>query len=140
MEAEKPCPFCKAFTDKKTALVINGELRKSKVLFETKDFFATHDLFPVTDGHMLIISKRHFPDLGKMSEAEWKNFDVALKTAMDLAYNFHKADGLNVGINVGESAGQTVMHFHCHVFPRKKGDVENPKGGIRNFKKPLVAY
>jgi diadenosine tetraphosphate (Ap4A) HIT family hydrolase len=52
----------------------------------------------------------------------------------------HHPDGYNVGVNCGEVAGQTIFHLHIHLIPRYKGDVENPRGGIRNFKKALVPY
>ncbi len=49
-------------------------------------------------------------------------------------------DGYNIGINEGEAAGQTIFHLHIHIIPRHKGDVDNPRGGVRNIKKPLVKY
>ena len=61
----------------------------------------------------------------------------AVKRRLD--EEFHP-DGYNIGINCGEAAGQTIPHLHIHVIPRYKGDVENPRGGIRNFKMPLVEY
>jgi len=139
------CPFCAAYRDGKTGLTVQGKWRESPILGETEHFFITYDLFPVTEGHMLIITKKHARDLHDIVGQEWSNLRTAIQMAMNIAGLEEHVDevytgGFNIGINCGEIAGQTVMHFHCHVFPRRKGDVENPKGGIRNFKKPIVPY
>ena len=95
------------------------------VVHEFKDIVWYNDGYPVTEGHSLIVPK----------EATQNNiikcFDLALKIAND---NVAKGviDGYNIVINVGESAGQSIMYPHIHLIPRKKGDSKNPIGGIRN--------
>ena len=92
---------------------------------------ALFDGFPITEGHMLVIPKRHAISLYELTEEEqaamWKL--VALARA-ELIDEF-EPDGFNIGINDGLAAGQTVMHAHIHVIPRRTGDVANPRGGIR---------
>ena len=107
------------------------KLDKSRILFETSGWVAVYDYYPVSKGHVLLIPKEHYetyfdlPDTLKESLL-YRIEDV--KSILDA--EFHP-DGYNVGFNCGETAGQSVMHFHLHIIPRYKGDVENPKGGIR---------
>jgi diadenosine tetraphosphate (Ap4A) HIT family hydrolase len=93
--------------------------------------FARWDKYPVTEGHLLIIPKRHVPDYFSATAEEklalWALVDQA-KTLLDERF---KPDGYNVGINVGATAGQTVMHCHIHLIPRRLGDSINPRGGVR---------
>lgn len=81
---------------------------------------------------MLIIPKRHVTDYFELNEDELK---AANKLLHELKVEILDTDptvtGFNIGMNCGESAGQTVFHCHIHLIPRRKGDVENPKGGIR---------
>ena len=58
--------------------------------------------------------------------------NVTIELAKSIIEKEHEPDGYNIGMNCGESAGQTVFHFHCHLIPRYKGDMENPRGGIRH--------
>lgn len=112
----------------------------SRVLLETKHFFTFFDQFPVNSGHMLIISKRHRENIFELMREEWEDLWLALQNAKCyLGIKYHP-DGYNLGANCGEHAGQTIFHFHLHVIPRYKGDVENPRGGVRNLKPPLVKY
>jgi diadenosine tetraphosphate (Ap4A) HIT family hydrolase len=80
---------------------------------------------------LLIIPRRHIPDYFSLTAEEkaaiWKLVDDG-KTLLDERY---KPDGYNVGINVGASAGQTVIHCHIHLIPRRFGDSINPRGGVR---------
>jgi len=93
--------------------------------------YARWDRFPVTKGHLLIIPFRHTPDYFSLT-AEEKQAITALigECRAIVEENFHP-DGYNIGFNVGASAGQGVMHCHCHFIPRYTGDTDNPKGGIR---------
>lgn len=94
----------------------------------------------MNEGHSLIILERHYPDIFELSWPEWKDLQDVIEHAKSyLDEKFHP-DGYNVGVNCGEAAGQTVFHLHIHLIPRYNGDVDNSRGGIRNFKKPLVAY
>lgn len=87
-----------------------------------------------------MIPKRHVPDFFGLNIKEWEDLPCIMRrTKMVLDETLHP-DGYNISINCGEAAGQTVFHCHIHLIPRYAGDVENPRGGIRNFKKPLVQY
>ncbi|MGV8107833.1 HIT family protein [Methanospirillum sp.] len=93
--------------------------------------YARYDTYPVSPGHLLIISKRHISSIFYVTEDEtaalWKLVrDV--KDFVDLKYT---PDGYNIGINDGVPAGQTVMHLHIHVIPRYSGDMTDPKGRVR---------
>jgi diadenosine tetraphosphate (Ap4A) HIT family hydrolase len=101
-------------------------------LHESQHFFIVPDKYPVSSGHLLIISKGHRYDYFDLSDEEKKELPELITTAKSLIEKEHKPTGYNIGMNCGTSAGQTVFHFHCHVIPRYKGDVENPRGGIRN--------
>jgi diadenosine tetraphosphate (Ap4A) HIT family hydrolase len=93
--------------------------------------YARLDKFPVTPGHLLIIPVRHEPDFFATNsdelEAIWALVDEA-KGLLDAKY---QPEGYNLGVNVGEVAGQTIAHAHLHLIPRYRGDVENPRGGVR---------
>ena len=92
---------------------------------------AVHDGFPVSQGHSLVIAKRHVPSLFKLSESEQINIWQLVAQVRDILAAELSPDGFNVGLNDSEAAGQTVQHVHVHVIPRWKGDVEDPRGGIR---------
>ena len=93
--------------------------------------YARWDKYPVSEGHLLIVPYRqvrtYFDAAPKEKEAIWALVEEA-KCFLDA--RFHP-DGYNVGINVGEAAGQTVMHLHVHLIPRYAGDTEEPRGGVR---------
>ena len=94
--------------------------------------FAVKDGFAVTEGHTLIIPKRHTADFFSMSDEErWdvNHLVVELKAFMERADT--TITGFNMGTNCGGSAGQTVMHAHVHLIPRRDGDCEDPRGGVR---------
>lgn len=115
----KDCIFCQNF------------IPNRKPLLQNKLAIAYFDEFPVSKGHILIISKRHattFFDLTKEEQISLITLLNECKEYIDKKYN---PDGYNVGLNCGEFAGQSVMHVHMHLIPRYKGDVSNPRGGIR---------
>lgn len=89
------------------------------------------DKFPVSPGHALIVPYRHFSNYFEATDEErqaiWRLVDEA-KTLVDRS---HKPDGYNVGLNAGAAAGQTVLHAHVHLIPRYRGDVSDPRGGVR---------
>ena len=102
--------------------------------------FLFWDQYPVNKGHILVCPKRHVQDYFQLTNCELLAIkELLYESKTYLKYSFG-ADGFNIGINVGEHAGQTVNHVHVHLIPRYKGDVENPKGGIRNFKKAVVPF
>ena len=105
---------------------------QTDIIFRSKFFFVVRDKFPVSKGHSLIISNRKvltYFDLLKPEKLEL--IDVIDKVKQQLELEL-KPNGFNVGFNCGEAAGQTVMHFHCHVIPRYFGDMKDPRGGIRH--------
>ena len=103
-----------------------------RVLLENEYFYVIQDIYPVSEGHMLIISKREAVDYFSLTIKEKESLSEMVESAKNKIEEKHKPDGYNIGMNCGEAAGQTVMHFHCHVIPRYKGDMENPRGGIRH--------
>jgi diadenosine tetraphosphate (Ap4A) HIT family hydrolase len=91
------------------------------------------DGYPVSPGHTLVIPKRHVESVFDVTPAEWSAIKLALDKAKAKLDAEHQPDGYNVGVNVGEHAGQTVMHVHVHLIPRYKGDMDNPRGGVRHI-------
>jgi len=104
----------------------------SKKIHISKYFFIMEDNYPVSPGHLLIISKSSKKDYFQLNAEEKSDLVVQIDRAKAFIELKHQPDGYNIGMNCGEDAGQTVMHFHCHVIPRYKGDVDDPTGGIRN--------
>jgi diadenosine tetraphosphate (Ap4A) HIT family hydrolase len=123
---EYDCPFCR--------------LEKHRIRLESEFAVAFPDRFPVTQGHTLVIPKRHVASLFDLPDEEqaavWKL--VALVRALLLAE--FKLEGFNVGLNDGTAAGQTVSHAHVHVIPRRHGDVADPRGGVRWIIPHKAAY
>lgn len=113
---------------------------KGKFIAENDFAFAIYDNFPVNEGHSLIIPKRHFANFFEATEEEIAGIYSMLHEVKGIVDKKYSPTGYNVGINVGEDGGQTIMHLHVHLIPRYRGDVENPKGGIRKLKKELVPY
>ncbi|MDF3078003.1 MAG: diadenosine tetraphosphate hydrolase [Sphingobacteriaceae bacterium] len=107
-------------------------IAEERVLYRDKFFFIIKDDYPVSPGHLLIISNEVKRDFFELSEEEKKGLVESLNTAKQLVMQEHTPDGFNIGMNCGESAGQTVFHFHCHLIPRYVGDMENPRGGVRH--------
>lgn len=116
------------------------KLNKNEYMLENELAVAIFDAFPVNKGHMLIIPKRHFASFFEATSQEVLSCMELVNNAKQYLDNEHNPDGYNIGINVGEAAGQTIFHLHIHIIPRYMGDVENPRGGIRKFKTPLVEY
>lgn len=108
------------------------ELPTDKRIGETQHFFLIRDGFPVSPGHTLIISKELRADYFELTPDEKADLDNAIGLARSLVESELTPDGYNIGMNCGESAGQTVFHFHCHLIPRYAGDMENPRGGVRH--------
>lgn len=112
------CFFCKCIDEK------NYEL-------ENEYAFARFDDFPVNAGHLEVIPKRHIKDWWETTTEERLAIFELLDKAKELIESKYAPDGYNIGMNLGESAGQTVMHLHIHLIPRYIGDVPNPRGGVR---------
>ena len=115
---DNPCPFCRVEDER-------------EIISSSAFSLAFYDGFPVSPGHALIIPKRHvasFFDLTQEEQLDLLKLADEVKRIVDDKYH---PDGYNVGINVGEAAGQSVFHVHMHLIPRYLGDVSNPRGGVR---------
>ena len=111
------CPFC--------------NLDKDRRIFESKLVLGIWDAFPVSDGHALLVPKRHFATWFEAYAAEQGALIGGVDCVREIIESRYKPDGYNIGVNSGPAAGQTVAHLHLHVIPRYKGDVADPRGGIR---------
>jgi ATP adenylyltransferase len=121
------CPFCKITTDR---IVLENELA-----------LALYDAFPVTALHTLIIPKRHSSSYFDLARPEINACNSLLAQAKGIIQELDgETSGYNIGVNDGEAAGQTVNHCHLHLIPRRKGDVDNPTGGVRNIFPGKGAY
>ena len=108
------------------------EIPTDKIIYKNDSFFIIEDGFPVSSGHLLIISNIVRKDYFDLSESERIDLTTTIEVAKGIIEKKHKPDGYNIGMNCGEAAGQTVFHFHCHIIPRYSGDMENPRGGVRH--------
>ena len=106
-------------------------LEIERVLVESDSCVAFSDKFPVSLGHTLVIPKTHMENYFNLSSFEKNSIWELVDQVKVLLVNKYSPDGFNVGINIGEQAGQTVFHCHIHVIPRYKGDTEDPRGGVR---------
>jgi diadenosine tetraphosphate (Ap4A) HIT family hydrolase len=109
-----------------------SQIPDDRIIYKGEHFFLIRDAFPVSPGHTLIISNKEKADYFQLDENERQELTKLIVTAKELVEKEFSPDGYNIGMNCGEAAGQTVMHFHCHVIPRYKGDMENPRGGVRH--------
>ena len=109
------CPFCS----------------EDGAIVKNEHAYARFDKNPVNPGHVLVIPRRHvssFFEISRPERQELFNLVDEMKLFLDRKYS---PDGYNIGVNVGETAGQTVMHVHVHLIPRYKDDTANPRGGVR---------
>lgn len=112
----------------------------AEIICENELAKAFYDRYPVNRGHVLIVPKRHIAGFFEATPAELAALNelaFAVKEILDARY---RPDGYNIGINAGAAAGQTIFHLHLHIIPRYRGDVPDPRGGIRRIKKSLVPY
>lgn len=118
----KYCLFCKA-----------QEIEyKKEVVYENDFFYATRDSYPVTKLHTLVIPKRHFQSYFDMNNNEIKSINIVLnEQRKEIVQLDSSVTAFNIGINDGKDAGQSIYHLHVHLIPRRQGDVENPRGGVR---------
>ena len=115
---ESDCLFCK--------------IPEDHVLTENELAHAVLDGFPVTELHTLIIPKRHTPSYFELILPEWNSCNLLLEQMKkDIQQQDSSVTGFNIGINDGIDSGQTIFHCHIHLIPRRKGDAENPSGGVR---------
>ena len=117
-DRDADCPFCK--------------LSNERIISENELAVAFSDGYPVTDGHALIIPRRHVSDYFDLYQPERNAIEQLAHECREILKASDKSiDGFNVGVNAGESAGQTVKHVHLHLIPRRTGDMDNPRGGVR---------
>ena len=111
------CPFC--------------TIAPEKIIDQNAHAFTVRDTLPVSPGHMLILPKRHIASIFEATKEEVAAlWDAVQQTRTQLLKEF-SPDGFNIGINDGIVAGQTIFHLHIHIIPRYKGDMPDPRGGIR---------
>jgi diadenosine tetraphosphate (Ap4A) HIT family hydrolase len=111
------CPFCSPE---------NGE-----IVLRNAFCYARYDRYPLSDGHLLIVPFRHEPSYFSLTADErTAAFELLVHARAKLDSQLH-IDGFNIGVNIGEAAGQTIMHAHIHLIPRYSGDVPDPRGGVR---------
>jgi diadenosine tetraphosphate (Ap4A) HIT family hydrolase len=109
--------------------LIGEETRE--LLVETATVFSFYDKFPVSEGHSLVVPKRLVSNYFDLTLKEQTACWIVVNKVKSILQEKYNPDGFNVGININEEAGQTISHCHIHIIPRYKGDVENPRGGIR---------
>ena len=124
----KDCPFC-------------YHNIKDRIVAEQNLVVAIQDNYPVTNGHLLIVPKRHMKDYFFMNETEKKDIGVLItKLKNRIIERDHSVTGFNIGTNIGESAGQTIFHAHIHLILRRNGDTPHPRGGVRGVVPEKMSY
>tara|TARA_B100000965_G_scaffold352558_1_gene327824 strand:+ start:450 stop:848 length:399 start_codon:yes stop_codon:yes gene_type:complete len=114
-----PCIFCK--------------VRKEELKFENELAYSSSDSYPISKFHSLIVPKRHVQNYFDLNKNEILACnELILKTKEKILKDDPTVKGFNVGTNAGKVAGQSIMHCHIHLIPRREGDVENPQGGVRS--------
>ena len=117
-DPNNPCLFC--------------NIKKSGCSHENELAYASYDSYPVSKHHALIIPKRHVENYFDMSEEEILSCNKLIKKMRNKIQELDPTvDGFNIGTNSGKIAGQSIMHCHIQLIPRRKNDVDNPQGGVR---------
>ena len=107
-------------------------IEEDRIVHEYKHFYVIRDAFPVTPLHSLVITKRHVVSYFQCSKEEHDEIPIILDTQKtELKILDDTITGFNIGMNIGEDAGQTIFHCHIHIIPRRQGDTANPGGGVR---------
>ncbi len=118
-DPNNPCLFCNS--------------KESGIIHENKLAYASYDTYPVSKYHCLIIPKRHINDYFDLTDEEViacnKLIQIIKKEILD---QDQSVKGFNLGTNIGKVSGQSIMHCHLHLIPRRESDVENPQGGVRS--------
>ena len=117
-DPNNPCLFCNP--------------KASGIAHENDLAYASYDTYPVSEQHCLIIPKRHVVDYFQLSDDEVVACYNLIKIIKKEVLNKDESvQGFNIGTNAGKLAGQSIMHCHIHLIPRREGDAENPQGGVR---------
>ena len=118
-DPNNPCLFC--------------NVNESGLAHENNLAYASYDSYPVSKYHCLIIPKRHMKDFLDLTNEELVACNDLIKLMKDEIYFKDKSvKGFNLGTNIGKVSGQSILHCHFHLIPRREGDVENPQGGVRS--------
>ena len=118
-DPNNPCLFC--------------SIKESGLADENTLAYASYDTYPVSEWHCLIIPKRHVKDYFELTNDEVIACNDLIKKIKDkILLKDSLVKGFNIGTNAGKIAGQSVLHCHIHLIPRREGDVENPQGGVRS--------
>ena len=118
-DPNNPCLFCNS--------------KESGIAHQNELAYASYDSYPVSDFHCLIIPKRHIKDYFELNNEELVACNELIKIVKDEIYAKDKSvKAFNIGSNIGKISGQSIMHCHIHLIPRREGDVENPQGGVRS--------
>jgi diadenosine tetraphosphate (Ap4A) HIT family hydrolase len=121
------CPFCERIDQGQVA--------------EHNDLAAAFpDGYPVSESHTLVVSKRHEADFFQLNSSEQEAILDIARLVQERLRKAGSIDGFNIGVNIGEAAGQTVPHAHMHIIPRRVGDVDEPRGGVRWVLPDRAAY
>lgn len=115
------CPFCE----------INNNSNHPRIKKENQHAFVILDGFPVTEGHTLIIPKRHIGSFFEITPTEHQALFQLIEQIKPLLDEQYQPAGYNIGINDGPAAGQTVPHLHIHLIPRYNEENRDPRGGVR---------
>ena len=118
-DPNNPCLFC--------------NIEKSGCAYENELAYASYDSYPVTEHHCLIIPKRHIKDYFDLSNEELLACnDLVQIVKKEIIKKDPSVKGFNLGTNIGKVSGQSILHCHIHLIPRREGDVDNPQGGVRS--------
>jgi len=118
-DPNNPCIFCKT--------------NQNELIFENDLAYASSDSYPVSQFHSLVVPKRCIENYFELNENEILACnDLIKKLKKKIMSDDKSVEGFNIGTNAGKVAGQSIFHCHIHVIPRRKGDVDNPQGGIRS--------
>ena len=110
------------------------EISRNRIVEENELAYYSFDDYPVTQHHALVIPKRHEPSYFQLGQSEINACTQLIQRAREhIESKDNSVSGFNIGINDGKDAGQSIFHCHIHVLPRRKGDVENPRGGVRHI-------
>lgn len=111
---------------------MNSPFYSKEIVLENGHAFAFYDGYPVSQGHTLVVPKREVRELMELTQVEWSECFLLAREVQQMLKDLFNPDGFNIGVNSGESAGQTIFHAHIHIIPRYQGDVKNPRGGVRH--------
>ncbi len=118
-DPNNPCIFC--------------NIKKTGCTHENKLAYASYDSYPVSKHHCLIIPKRHIRDYFDLSNDELVACNDLIKIVKrEIINNDPLVKGFNLGTNIGTVSGQSILHCHFHLIPRREKDVDNPQGGVRS--------